>query len=232
MGKLPDYFGPMAFGLKMGVVTPGMNLESEIFSSVKACYDDGYLGDGDVICVTESVVARAQGNYVSVDEVAEQIRHKMNLSERAELGVVFPIASRNRFSMILKSIARSTREGMVAVQFSFPYDEVGNQVICPDFAEGLEKEVITMEDIGDREFKHPLTHIDYLNFYKEVIESEDATPEIFLCNNPAYIKDLDVEGAVAADIHSREKTKKEIQKRLGNCITLDEICNKGKAYSE
>ncbi len=232
MMALPNYFGPMAFGLKMGVVTPGIDLEGEIFNLVKRCNEDGFLDNGDVVCVTESIVARAQGNYVSVDEVVEQIRHKMNLSERAELGVVFPIVSRNRFSMVLKSIARSTQEGMVAVQFSFPYDEVGNPIICPDFAEGLEKELITIEDIGDRGFKHPLTNIDYLKFYKEVIESEGATPEIFLCNDPAYIVNLDVEGAIAADIHNRKKTKEKIKERLENCITLDEICDKGEVYSE
>lgn len=80
MVKMPDYIGPMAFGLKMGVILPGMDIVEKVFESVSQCHGDGLLGDGDVICVTESVVARSQNNYITIDDIAREIAGKLNLS--------------------------------------------------------------------------------------------------------------------------------------------------------
>jgi len=107
MSKLPEYIGPMAMGLKMGVITPGVDIVDEVFKSVEKADDDDLLNDGDIICITESVVARAQENYIEVQEVSDVISRALNLEKNDTIGVVFPITSRNRFSMILEAIAKS-----------------------------------------------------------------------------------------------------------------------------
>jgi F420-0:gamma-glutamyl ligase len=232
MQKIPDYIGPMAFGLKMGVILPGMDIVDKVFEPLSLCYRDGLLQDGDVICITESIVARAQNNYVTVDDIAREIAAKLDLSPDGKVAVVFPIASRNRFSMILKGIARVVPRGEVIVQFSFPTDEVGNQVVAADLSEGLAREPITIEDLGGRTFKHPVTGVDYISFYREIIEKEGSVSSVILSNNPLHVLELKPDGVIAADIHSRDKTKKTISECFSNCITLDQICNEGEARSE
>ncbi len=232
MIKLPDYVGPMAYGLKMGVILPGMDIVEKLSEPLARCHSDGLLGDGDVICVTESVVARAQNNYVTIDDITREIADKLNLAEGSRVAVVFPIASRNRFSMIMKGIARSVPRGEVVVQLSFPDDEVGNQVIDTEFAEKLGKDLISPEDLGDHTFKHPVTGVDYINLYREIIEKEGAKPVIFLSNDPLHVLRYKPDGIIAADIHTRALTKKTINSKFQNCITLDQICTEGKACSE
>lgn len=232
MQKIPDYIGPTAFGLKMGVILPGMNIVEKVFEALQLCYRDGLLEDGDVICITESIVARAQNNYITIDDIAREIAYKLNLSAGGRVAVVFPIASRNRFSMILKGIARSVPQGEVIVQLSFPTDEVGNQIVSADYTRELNKELITMEDLGGRTFKHPLTGVDYMSFYQELIAGEGASPVIILSNNPLHILEYKPDGVVAADIHSRGKTKTIITEWFENCITLDQVCTNGEARSE
>lgn len=232
MLKMPDYIGPMAFGLKMGVILPGMNIVKKVFEPLLLCHRDGLLADGDVICITESVVARAQNNYITVDDIAREITDKLNLSAEGSVAVIFPIASRNRFSMILKGIARAVPRGEVIVQLSFPTDEVGNQVIGADFARCLDREPITFDDLGGRTFKHPITGVDYISFYREIIMEEGARPVIILSNNPLAALEFKPDGVIAADIHSRENTKKTITGWFENCITLDQVCNEGEARSE
>ncbi len=230
--KIPEYVGPMAFGLKMGVILPGMDIIEKVFEPLAQCHRDGLLGDGDVVCITESIVARAQNNYITIDDIAREIREKLNLDEDGRVGVVFPIASRNRFSMILKGIARAVPRGEVIVQLSYPADEVGNRVIDPAFAESLGKEVITAEDVGDHIFLHPVTGVDYINLYRVTIGEEGARPTIILANDPRRILDYRLDGVVAADIHTRVATAQAITAVFNNCITLDLICNHGDAYSE
>ena len=139
MEKMPGYLGPMAFGIKMGVIAPGMNLEELLFEALNRCNRDGLLKDGDILCITESIVARAQNNFVTVDDVAREIKDKLSLPPDGRVGVVFPITSRNRFVQILRGIARAVPQGEVIIQFSFPCDEVGNQLIDPEFVERLGK---------------------------------------------------------------------------------------------
>lgn len=227
-----DYIGPMAYGIKMGVILPGMDIVEMIFSSLSRCYSDGLLDSGDVICITESIVARAQNNYVTIDDIASEIKDKLGLSMDSRVGVVFPIASRNRFSMILKGIARAVPGGEVLVQLSFPTDEVGNQVISSDFARKIGKDLITLEDIGAHGFKHPVTGVDYINLYREIIETENARANIILSNDPLQILEYKPHGVIAADIHTRVLTRDKITKIFENCITLDQVCTEGEAYSE
>ncbi len=232
MSEIPEYVGPMAMGLKMGVIVPGMDIVDEVFKSIERCSDNGLLYDGDVICITESVVARAQDNYVTIDEASEEIREKLDVEKDETLGVVFPITSRNRFSMILQAIAESVSEGKVIVQMSFPCDEVGNQFISPEFVEELDKDVITMDDLKGEDFTHPITEVNYIKFYKNIIEEVGAEAEIVLCNDPLHILMHDPDGVIAADIHTRKKTKEKITERFKNCITLDEVCIEGETRSE
>ena len=133
MKTLPGYVGPAALGVKMGIIVPGSDLVGEIATRSEELNRDGLLHDGDVVCVTESVVARSQNNIVSVDQIAAEVKAKLGLKDTSTLGVVHPIASRNRFSVILRALARAVPRGKVVVQFSYPYDEVGNQVIDPAY---------------------------------------------------------------------------------------------------
>ncbi len=230
--KLPDYIGSFAFGVKMGVVVPGMDIVKEVFEQLSRCHGDGLLEDGDIVCITESVVARAQNNYVTTADVAAEVREKLQLPSGGRLGIVFPIASRNRFALVLRGFALSLPGGEVIVQLSFPCDEVGNPVIDSGFASSLGKDLITLDDLNGREFLHPVTGIDYIKFYREVISAAGAAPQIVLCNDPLRILDYQPDGVVAADIHSRVKTRAAISACHPRCITLDELCSSGETYSE
>ncbi|HED24143.1 MAG TPA: hypothetical protein ENN91_03365 [Firmicutes bacterium] len=230
--NIPDYIGPMAFGLKMGVILPGMNIVDEVYERLADCYRDGLLKNGDVVCITESVVARSQNNYITIDDIAREVKDKLKLPEAGKVAVVFPIASRNRFSMILKGIARAVPGGEVIVQLSFPADEVGNQVISPDFVLQMNRDPITLEDIGDRSFKHPVTGVDYINLYRSIIEDEGAKAVILLSNDPLQTLKYGPDGVIAADIHKRDETLKSIADWFENVLTLAQFCNEGESYSE
>lgn len=232
MLKLPEYMGPLAFGIKMGIILPGMSIVDEVFRVLCRCHKDGLLHDGDIVCITESVVARAQNNYITTRDIAREVREKLQLTSRSRVGVVFPIASRNRFSLILKGIAGAVPEGEVVVQMSFPCDEVGNQVVSPEFIRELGKELIDSQDLEGRDFRHPITGVNYISLYREIIRGVGAEPRIFLCNDPLRIAEFAPHGVIAADIHTRAHTREAIRKVVGNCIALDELCTEGEAYSE
>ncbi|MFO8191413.1 MAG: coenzyme F420-0:L-glutamate ligase [Bacillota bacterium] len=232
MMNMPDYIGPMAFGLKMGVILPGMDIVEKVYERMVDCYRDGLLNNGDVVCITESVVARAQNNYITIDDIAREVKNKLKLPDAGKIAVIFPIASRNRFSMILKGIARAVPGGEVIVQLSFPDDEVGNQVISPDFVLQMNRDPITLEDIGDRSFKHPVTGVDYINLYRSIIEDEGAKAVILLSNDPRQALQYGPDGVIAADIHKRDKTLKTITDWFENALTLAQLCDEGESYSE
>ena len=232
MIRIPDYIGPMAFGLKMGVILPGMDIVEKVLESLSKCSEDGLLTEGDVVCITESVVARAQDNYITINDIAREIKEKLILQDSSRVAVIYPIASRNRFSMILKGIARAVPEGEVVVQFSHPTDEVGNQIIDPEFAGYLNKEPISMADLKGRSFEHPVTGVDYLALYRNIIEEEGAGAKIILSNNPLHALELEPDGVIAADIHTRVRTLAEITDWYDNAITLDQVFTEGSASSE
>lgn len=237
MGKKPDYVGVLAFGVKMGVIVPGCNLIDMVGEALAKCDQDGLLDDGDTICVTESVVARAQNNYVTVSDIANEVRNKLNLKPNSRIGVLFPILSRNRFSLILKGIAHAVPDGEVVIQLSYPSDEVGNQILPYDYAEENGKEfsdIITEEEIGENRLLHPITKVDYIALYKSIIEEAGGSAKIYLCNDPARITEFGLDGIIVANIHDRMRTLRKISKYQANCITLQEICNdsSAKAWSE
>jgi len=232
MINFPQYVGPVAFGIKMGVILPGTPLVEDICQSLERCNQDGLLQDGDVACITESIVAVSQDNYVTTDEVSRQIRQKLSLETNDKVAVVFPIASRNRFSLILKGIAKAVPRGEVVVQFSCPYDEVGNQVIPPEICED-KKDVIWWEkDLEKLDLRHPITRVNYIQLYRSIIEDTGAKATIYLSNRVNDVFQFNPQGVIAADIHTREKTKQKIASKVANCITLQETCNSGKAWSE
>lgn len=233
MSKLPDYVGPAAFGLKMGVILPGMSIVDEVFKIIKECHRDNLLDEGDIIAVTESVVARAQNNYVKTSDIAREVREKLNLSPESRVAVVFPIASRNRFAMVLRGIAEAVPRGEVLVQFSFPRDEVGNQIIDPEYAESRQQNgLIEVKDIDRKHLCHPITKVNYTRLYHDVVKKAGAKPHIYLCNDPLRVVSFKPKGVIAADIHTREATCSVIRNKIENCITLDSICSEGPVFSE
>ena len=182
MARLPEYVGPVAIGLKMGVILPGMSIIDKVFERLTDCYRDDLLEDGDIIAITESVVARAQNNYVTTADIAREVKI-LRLPDKGRVAVVFPIASRNRFAMILQGIAEAVPGGEVVVQFSFPCDEVGNQVVSADFCKDLNRDLISAGDLEGSDFKHPITGVNYIRLYREIIEAAGAKPVIYLCND-------------------------------------------------
>ncbi len=223
MGKLPDYVGPCAFGIKMGVVTPNCDLLGMINEAVRQCDRDEFLDDGDVICITESCVARAQDNFISTDDIAAELREKHNVKADSRLGVLFPITSRNRFALILKGFAKAVPQGEVVVQFSFPCDEVGNMIVLPEFADSCEAdELFTYAKIKNH-CQHPITKIDYPGYYQEIIEAEGARANIFLSNNPEAIASFYPDCLIVSSIHDRVKKHKLMQDKVPHCITLQDI---------
>lgn len=233
--RLPNYLGGVAFGVKMGVILPGCNLVDMVYDALKQVDADGLLDDGDVVCVTESVVARAQNNYVTVEDIGRQVQMKLGIEPSSKIGVLFPILSRNRFSLILKGIASAVPQGEVVVQLLYPTDEVGNGVLPDGYAEALGKnygDIITKEQAQAANYRHPVTDMDYIQLYSDIIESKGAKAEIFLCNDPTRIRDYKVDGVIVSNIHKRESVKAKVKEVISNCITLQDICSTGGNWSE
>jgi len=224
---LPESIGPCAFGIKMGLVHQGSDLISEIAEAIIPVDGAGLLSDSDVLCVTESVVARSQNNYITTQMLAAELREKLSLPDRGKIGVVFPITSRNRFALVLEGIAMSVPGGEVIVQLSYPNDEVGNRIVPAEVAEviaGRTGGCFTPEDFEEK-YVHPLTGMDYTCLYSDIIESAGAKARIVLCNTPENILEYAPDAVIASDIHTREETKKKILAHFENVITLKEIFN-------
>jgi F420-0:gamma-glutamyl ligase len=221
-------------GIRAPIVKEGDNLIDIIITSLeKSIKENNYeLRNNDVIGVTESVVARAQGNYVDIDDIAGEINDKFP----DEIGIVFPILSRNRFAMILKGIAKSNKK--IYLQLSYPNDEVGNPLL--DERKLVERNINPYSDVITEEeyykhfsdYKHPFTGINYIDLYKEIAEDNDI--EIIISNKPETILEY-TNDVIAADIHTRFRTKEKLKKAGANIVLgLDDICNedKGKGYNK
>ena len=234
MFKLPDYVGPCAFGVKIGVITPKCDLLGMVYEAMSQCERDNFLDDGDVLCITESVVARAQDNIISVEDIAAELRDKYKVKAEDRMGVLYPITSRNRFALVLKGLAKAVPRGEVIVQFPFPCDEVGNMIVLPEFAESCSSEaVFSYEEIKDK-CRHPITNIDYPGYYREIIEGEGAGAKICFSNNPETITSARPDFLIIASIHDRLKKKTLFQGREFPAITLQDICcdPSGRSWSE
>ena len=212
-----------------GIVTPifkqGDNLVEEICNSVmRAAAAEGYpIDDGDIVAVTESVVARTQGNYASTTQIATDIKTKLG---GEDMGIVFPILSRNRFSILLKAISMGCKK--LYVQLSYPSDEVGNALVSWDQidAAGVNPYSDSFDEAGFRktfgsETIHPFTGVDYVEYYKS------AAPhiEVLFSNDPSYILNY-TKNVLCCDIHTRERTKCILKaKGAERVCTLTEIMN-------
>ena len=219
--------GTVVRGIRTPIIKENDDLESIVVDSVlKAARNNRFeFHDRDVVAITEAVVGISEGNYVTVDQVTKDIKNKFNNPE--ELGIVFPILSRNRFSIILKAIARSTKK--LYVQLSFPADEVGNGILDEDKLENSEfnlGSVITEADymrvFGD--WLHPFTGINMIKFYRELIEAEGCKAEFVLSNSVADILKY-TNNVLSCDIHTRYKTKKMLEAKGAKVYGLYEIMN-------
>lgn len=227
MTGIPDYVGPCAFGIEMGVLLPGCDLQSRVIEALENVVEDGLLADGDTICLTESVVARSQHNYVTTDEIAQEIRDDCALSPDQTIGVLYPITSRNRFVPILKGISRAVPDGNVIVQLSHPTDEVGNRTLPPEVAAKLEEETddhIRTDDL-DGSYPHPVTSVDYIQLYRETIADQGAEPTVFLSNDPERILEYRPDAVIVSNVHEREKTREAVAAHMGRVLTLQDLAN-------
>ena len=219
-------FGTISRGIKTPIIKEGDDLCKIVCDSIinATNKENVELNDKDVVCITEAVVGISQGNYATVDQIAKDVKSKFG---DEVVGLVFPIFSRNRFSMILKGIAKGCKK--LVIQLSYPSDEVGNALLDRD--DFYKSNINTYEKVftGDefnKTFNHPVhtfTGINYIDLFKEY---GGKNTEIILSNDPKAILKY-TKNVICADIHTREQTKKAILEAGGkNVITLCDIMNK------
>lgn len=228
-----DYQGTISRGIRAPIIKQGDDLVKITADCVvNASKEHGFpLQDKDVVAVTEAVLARSQGNYATTEQIAKDVSEKFG---NETVGLIFPIFSRNRFSMILKGIAKGVKK--LIVQLSYPGDEVGNSFITPE--QLIEKGVNPYSDVFTAEefkktfgdVKHQFTGVDYIEFYQQV-----GNCEVILANNPCEILKY-TKFVINADIHSRFRTKNTLLKAgATKVVSLHEILNKsvdGSGYNE
>ena len=229
--------GTVVRGIRTPIIKEHDDLENIVVDALMSAKDnEGFeFRDKDVVAITEAVVGISEGNYATVDNIAEDIKNKFDNPE--ELGIVFPILSRNRFSLILKGIARSTKR--LYVLLSFPSDEVGNGILDEDKLDNSAfnlGSVITEEEYRENfgDWIHPFTGINMLDFYKELITAEDCEPVFVLSNKATDILKY-TKNVINCDIHTRYKTKKLLENNGAKAFGLFEIMNEsvnGSGFNE
>ena len=202
--------GTISRGVRCPIIREGDDLAQIVTESVlKAAESDNFeLRDRDVIAMTESIVARAQGNYASVDDIAADVKAKFGDDT---IGVIFPILSRNRFSMCLKGFARGAKK--IVLMMSYPSDEVGNELVSWDKLDAADvnpyTDVLSLERyrelFGDN--RHPFTGMDYVAYYEEIIKAEGAEAEIIFANDARAILNY-TKSVLNCDIHTRARSKR------------------------
>lgn len=217
------YSGTISRGVRTPIIKQGDDLVSIVVDSLDKCVKEANIEiqDRDVVCITEAVVGISQGNYATSDQIAKDIKNKFKSDV---VGLIFPIMSRNRFSMLLKGISKGVKK--LIIMLSYPGDEVGNKLISPDLL--LDTDINPYKDVfTEAEFKkifpntvHEFTGVDYIDFYKKTCECE---VEIILANDPrAILKYTD--NVLVASIHERFRNKRILEKAgVKVCYTLDEI---------
>lgn len=230
--------GTISRGIRCPIIREGDNLMKIVTDSVlEAAEAEGFsLRDRDVIAVTESVVARAQGNYATVDDIAKDVKEKLG---GGTIGVIFPILSRNRFAICLRGIAKGAEK--IVLMLSYPSDEVGNELVSLDKLDdagiNLYSDLLTLEKYRELfgENKHPFTGVDYVQYYSDIIREEGAEVEVIFANDCRKILKY-TKNVLNCDIHTRARTKK-ILKACGAEVVcgLDDILNApvdGSGYNE
>ncbi|MFC6346672.1 coenzyme F420-0:L-glutamate ligase [Vagococcus carniphilus] len=230
--------GTITRGLRCPIINEGDNIEAIVVDSVlNASKAEGFsIEDKDIVAVTESIVARAQGNYASIDQIAKDVTNKFG---ETTIGVIFPIFSRNRFSNCLRGIARGAKK--VVLMMSYPSDEVGNHIVSLDMLD--EKGINPWTDVLDekqfRELfgynKHTFTGVDYIEYYKELIAGEGAECEVIFSQKPKTILDY-TKNVLTCDIHTRYRTKRILENNGAEKVfTLDDILSEsvdGSGFNE
>ncbi len=230
--------GTTSRGVRCPIIRQGDDLAKIVVDSViEAAESEGFaLRDRDVVAVTESVVARSQGNYASVDAIAEDVRAKLGGDT---IGVIFPILSRNRFAICLRGIAKGAKK--VVLMLSYPSDEVGNELVSLDKLDeaGVNpySDVLTLEKY--RELfgvnVHPFTNVDYVDYYCNLVRESGADVEIIFANNPRAILNY-TKNILTCDIHTRVRTKRILLENGAERVCgLDDILTapvNGSGYNE
>ena len=228
-----DYQGTISRGVRAPIIRRGDDLVKITADCIEAAAKQGgfAIQDKDAIAVTEAVLARSQGNYATIDQIAKDVSAKFG---DHTVGLVMPIFSRNRFSMILKGISKGVKK--LVVQLSYPSDEVGNSFVTPDalFEKGVNPytDVFTAEEFrktfGD--VRHIFTGVDYIDYYEKT-----GNCEVILANNPCEIL-KHTKYVINADIHTRKRTKAQlIRGGAEKVVSLDEILTApvdGSGYNE
>lgn len=213
--------GTISRGIRCPIIREGDNLSAMVVNSVlEAAAQEGFLlRDRDVISITESIVARAQGNYASVEAIAKDVKEKLG---GETIGVIFPILSRNRFAVCLRGIAGGAKK--VVLMLSYPSDEVGNELVTLDQLDEAKinpySDVLTLQQYRALfgENKHPFTGVDYVQYYGDVIREAGAEVEIVFANDPRVILNY-TKNVLNCDIHSRARTK-----RLLKAAGAEKVC--------
>ena len=230
--------GTVVRGLRAPIMKEGDDIVEIVVDTVlKASEVEGFsIKDRDIVAVTESVVARTQGNYADIDAIAADIKSKFG---EDTIGVIFPILSRNRFAICLRGIAKAAKKIILMLQY--PSDEVGNHLITLDDLD--EKGINPWTDVlTEKQFrelfgykKHPFTGIDYVEYYKSIIEEQGAQCEIIFSNDARTILEY-TKNVLTCDIHSRARTKRILKSNGGEKVYgLDDILTKsvnGSGYNE
>ena len=229
--------GTIAMGIRTPIIKEGDNLANLVVDNILEAsnLENFEIEDRDVIAITEAVVGISEGNYATVDQIAEDVKCKLDTSH---IGIVFPILSRNRFAVLLKAFARASKK--ITCLISYPSDEVGNDIldkkrlalsnIDPYKDTITEKEYF--EKFGD--FKHIFTGVNMIEFYKDVAESENCKINFVLSNNPKTILKY-TKNILVCDIHTRKETKQRLLNDDVTVIGIDEILIKsvnGSGYNE
>ena len=212
--------GTVVRGVRAPIIRQGDDIAAITADSVMAAWEEAGITprDRDVVAVTESVVARAQGNYATIQQIAADVKAKTG---GGTVGVAFPILSRNRFSLLLKSIALASKK--VVVLLSYPSDEVGNHLVDIDLLDeaGVNpySDTLTVADFRAKfgQILHPFTGVDYIDFYTGLIESCGAEAEILLGNRIQTLVPI-TDAVITADIHSRARSKRLL--RAAGCKTV------------
>lgn len=229
--------GTVVRGIRTPIIKEGDKLEEIVVNSLlDAQFNEGFeFRDRDIVAITEAVVGISEGNYATVDNIATDIKNKFNNPD--SLGIVFPILSRNRFSLILKGIARSTKK--LYVLLSFPSDEVGNGILDEEVFDNSKYDLssIITEDDYEKDFGdylHPFTGINMIHFYRDLIKDEGCEPVFILSNKATDILKY-TNNVLNCDIHTRFKTKKLLLDNGANCLCLHDILNnsvEGSGFNE
>ena len=218
--------GTVSRGIRCPIIREGDNLAEIVTKSVlEAAESEGFaLRDRDVVSITESIVARAQGNYAKIDDIAKDVKAKLG---GETVGVIFPILSRNRFAICLKGIAMGAKK--VVLMLSYPSDEVGNALISLDQVDeaGINpySDVLTLEKYRELfgENKHEFTGVDYGEYYSSIVREAGAEVEVVFANQPATILQY-TDCVLTCDIHTRARTKRILKAKGAKAVCgLDDI---------